>query len=49
LESTRKQYLGADWQTTDPAKQLDAFRRYVADRYGTAEKAQAFWQEHGWY
>lgn len=49
LESTRKQYLGENWQTTDPVLQLDAFRRYVKDRYGTAEAAQAHHEAEGWY
>ncbi|MDF2742018.1 MAG: hypothetical protein K0S88_3388, partial [Actinomycetia bacterium] len=29
--------------------QLQAFRGYVRDRYGTAENARAFWVSHGWY
>lgn len=49
LDYTRKKYLGANWQTTDPWLQLDAFRRYVADRYGNAEKAMQFHQQKGWY
>lgn len=49
LESTRKAYLGPNYQTTDPVMQLDAFRRYVKDRYGTPENAQAFWQRNHWY
>lgn len=49
LAATRKRYLGNDWQTTDPVKQIDAFRRYVKDRYGTAEKAQQFHQRNNWY
>lgn len=49
LLANRQKYLGADYNTTDYAKQLDAMRRYIGDRYGTAEKAQAFHQQHGWY
>lgn len=49
LESTRRQYLGDQWETTDPTLQLDAFRRYVKDRYGTAEAAKAFHEANGWY
>lgn len=49
LLANRQKYLGADYNTTDYAKQLDAMRRYIGDRYGTAEKAQAFHQSHGWY
>lgn len=49
LASTRKAYLGADWQTTNPLKQLDAMRRYIGDRYGTAEKAVEFHKRKGFY
>jgi hypothetical protein len=49
LNSTRQQYLGADADTTDPYKQLSAMRRYIGDRYGTAEKAVEFHKRKGWY
>lgn len=49
LLDNRLRYLGADYATTDPYKQLAAFRAYVADRYGTAERAMAFWRAHNWY
>ena len=46
-------YLGQDYATTDCGRQLWAFRAYVRayvrDRYGTAERAKAFWQANGWY
>jgi septal ring factor EnvC (AmiA/AmiB activator) len=45
----RRHYLGANYDTTDCALQLQAFRAYVRDRYGTAENARAFWLAHGWY
>jgi septal ring factor EnvC (AmiA/AmiB activator) len=45
----RVHYLGANADTTDCALQLQAFRGYVRDRYGTAENARAFWVSHGWY
>jgi septal ring factor EnvC (AmiA/AmiB activator) len=45
----RRHYLGANADTTDCALQLQAFRGYVRDRYGTAENAKAFWLSHGWY
>jgi septal ring factor EnvC (AmiA/AmiB activator) len=45
----RRHYLGANADTTDCALQLQAFRGYVRDRYGTAENARAFWNSHGWY
>jgi hypothetical protein len=47
--ANRIRYLGADYATTDCGKQLSAFRMYVADAYGTAETAKAFWQANGWY
>lgn len=49
LAATRKQYLGKDWETTDPYKQIDAGRRYIKDRYGNAANAKAFWVRQGWY
>ena len=49
LLGNRVLYLGQDYATIDCGKQLGAFRAYVRDRYGTAEKAQAFWQANGWY
>jgi septal ring factor EnvC (AmiA/AmiB activator) len=45
----RRHYLGANADTTDCGLQLQAFRGYVGDRYGTAENARAFWIAHGWY
>jgi septal ring factor EnvC (AmiA/AmiB activator) len=45
----RRHYLGANADTTDCGLQLQAFRGYVRDRYGTAENARAFWLSHGWY
>lgn len=47
--SNRKKYLGSDYATTDARKQLQAFRMYVHDRYGTADNAVKFWQTKGWY
>src|SRR4030095_13949655 len=46
LIAGRRQYLGANADTTDCALQLLAFRGYVRDRYGTAENAKAFWIAH---
>jgi septal ring factor EnvC (AmiA/AmiB activator) len=45
----RRHYLGANADTIDCGLQLQAFRGYVRDRYGTAENARAFWLSHGWY
>jgi septal ring factor EnvC (AmiA/AmiB activator) len=49
LLGNRILYLGEDYATTDCGRQLWAFRAYVRDRYGTAARAKAFWQAHGWY
>jgi hypothetical protein len=49
LLDMRLRYLGVDYATTDCGKQLGAFRAYVRDRYGTAERAMAFWIAHHWY
>jgi septal ring factor EnvC (AmiA/AmiB activator) len=45
----RRYYLGDNYDTIDCGLQLQAFRGYVRDRYGTAENAKAFWLSHGWY
>jgi hypothetical protein len=45
----RRHYLGDNYDTVDCGLQLQAFRGYVRDRYGTAEAAQAFWLRNGWY
>jgi hypothetical protein len=49
IDSQRKHYMGADWQSTDLAKQYAAASAYVKDRYGSWDNAQAFWQAHNWY
>jgi hypothetical protein len=49
LLGNRILYLGRDYATTDCGRQLWAFRAYVRDRYGTAERAMAFWRANGWY
>jgi predicted nucleic acid-binding Zn-ribbon protein len=49
LLDMRLRYLGVDYATTDCGRQLGAFRAYVRDRYGTAERAMAFWVAHHWY
>jgi septal ring factor EnvC (AmiA/AmiB activator) len=50
LYSGRVNYLGAaNADTVDCGLQLQAFRGYVRDRYGTAGNAWAFWQAHHWY
>jgi septal ring factor EnvC (AmiA/AmiB activator) len=49
LLGNRILYLGRNYATIDCGRQLWAFRAYVRDRYGTAERAKAFWQANGWY
>lgn len=49
IESTRRHYMGADYQSTDFSKQYSAATRYVTDRYGTWDAAKSFWQGHRWY
>lgn len=49
IEATRKQYMGADYQSSDFSKQYSAATRYVTDRYGGWDQAKAFWQSHHWY
>lgn len=49
LISNRRHYLGGNANTTDPGLQLQAFRGYVRDRYGNANRAEAFWKSHHWY
>ncbi len=49
IESTRKHYMGRDYQSTNFSKQLAAATRYVNDRYHGWAGAQRFWQRHHWY
>jgi hypothetical protein len=49
IESTRKHYMGADYQSTDFGKQYAAATHYVTDRYGSWGGAQSFWKAHHWY
>jgi len=49
LIANRRHYLGSNANTTDPALQLKAFRGYVKDRYGNADRAASFWRSHHWY
>lgn len=49
LIANRRHYLGSNANTTDPGLQLKAFRGYVHDRYGNADRAMAFWRRHHWY
>jgi hypothetical protein len=50
LDSTRQQYekkTGLSYD--DPSNQLVMMGQYVKDRYGTPEKALAFWNKNHWY
>ena len=49
IEATRRQYMGADYQSTEFSKQYSAATRYVSDRYGGWNGAQSFWKSHHWY
>ena len=49
LIANRRHYMGANANSTDPTLQLQAFRHYVKDRYGNADRAEAFWKSHHWY
>jgi len=49
IEATRKQYMGADYQSTDFAKQYAGATKYVNARYGGWDGAKSFWQSHRWY
>lgn len=49
IQSTRKQYMGADYQSTDFNKLYAAATHYVSDRYGGWNGAQSFWKKHHWY
>jgi hypothetical protein len=48
------QFLDGTWKgygpkTSDPAKQALYGMQYIKDRYGSPEKAKAFWEAHHWY
>ncbi|WP_171056174.1 transglycosylase SLT domain-containing protein [Paenibacillus sinopodophylli] len=49
LDSTRKNYGGNKVDWSDPYQQAVAGIQYVKDRYGTPEKALAFWDKNGYY
>jgi hypothetical protein len=49
IEATRKQYMGADYQSTDFGKQYAGATKYVNARYGGWDGAKSFWQAHRWY
>jgi SLT domain-containing protein len=41
--------IGVDPNTTDPVDQIALARAYISTRYGTAEKALAYWDKAGYY
>jgi len=49
LKATRKQYMGADWQSSEFGAQYKGANGYVQDRYGSWGNAKQFWQSHHWY
>ena len=49
IQSTRRQYMGADYQSSDINKQYAAASKYVSQRYGGWDQAKSFWQAHRWY
>lgn len=49
LDGTRASYGGGKVDWSDPYQQALAGVHYIKDRYGTPEKALAFWDKNGWY
>ena len=49
INSTRKHYIGASYQSGDLGTQYAAASHYVRDRYGSWAGAKRFWQSHRWY
>ena len=49
LDGTRKNYGGSKVDWSDPNTQALAGLKYIKDRYGTPEKALAFWDANGYY
>ena len=49
INSTRKHYMGRDFQSGDLGKQYAAASHYVRDRYGSWGNAERFWKAHRWY
>ena len=49
INSTRKHYMGANYQSGDLGQQYAAASHYVRDRYGSWANAKRFWQAHRWY
>ncbi|MGW2643636.1 aggregation-promoting factor C-terminal-like domain-containing protein [Streptomyces sp. NPDC001393] len=48
LPASKMASAGGDWKT-NPATQIKWGLDYMKSRYGSPEKAWAFWQANGWY
>ena len=49
LIANRRHYMGRDFASADLGKQYAAASHYVKDRYGSWDRAKAFWLRHRWY
>src|SRR5262245_27047129 len=49
IESTRKQYMGDNFQSSDFNVQYEAATRYANERYGGWANAKKFWEANRWY
>lgn len=49
LDGTRANYGGTSVNWSDPYQQSLKGLQYIKDRYGTPEKALAFWDKNKWY
>ena len=48
LIANRRKYM-SNPNSTDCGEQIQAFRGYVRDRYGNADRALSFHKRNGWY
>ena len=49
IAANRRHYMGRNMNSTDLGAQYAAATRYVQDRYGSWDRAKAFWLRHHWY
>jgi hypothetical protein len=49
IQSTRRHYMGSNYQSGDMGAQYAAASHYVRDRYGSWSGAERFWKAHRWY
>src|SRR4051812_28672770 len=47
--ANRRHYMGRNAGSTNLDDQYAAATHYVKDRYGSWDRAKAFWQRHHWY